>query len=468
MGGSPPLYWQRNHRNVQPTKTLAGAMRTLTKAMPGESLQSVVQYLHRLINVGPGTGSDAELLERFVRGRDESAFALLVWRHGPMILGVCRRVLHHEQDSEDVFQATFLTLARKAGAISKNDALASWLYKVAFRIAWGMRGKSTPLTNQGAALDTKPAGDGDAEVIWRDLRGVLDQEVARLPESYSRPIILCYLEGKTHEEAAELLGWPIGTVASRLARGRERLRQRLTRRGWTLSAGVFATVLAEVAVAAAVPGELVRSTVQAALAYVVGASASVLSAKAVALAEGVLQMMWYSKVKIAFVVLLAVIVTSSGVGWAMHHALAGGDGQGKQVEQMPKVEPPGDAKADNAALLGAEVAKLRADLDAALTKIKSLEDGRQGTPAGHLYRGKPLQFWLDQMKDGDPAFRGEAVHVIGVYAQKDEGLIPILFAALKDDGEYGNEKMRWAVGDRAAESCLANLGKKPFQAFVRS
>ena len=404
--------------------------------MPGESLQSVVQHLHRLIDVGPGAASDAVLLDRFANSRDESAFALLVWRYGPLVLAVCRRVLQHEHDSEDVFQATFLTLARKANSINKKDTLASWLYKVAFRIACRVRAKSPPLTNQTAKLAAKPAADADAEIVWRDLRGVLDQEVARLPAAYSQPIILCYLEGKTHEQAAELLGWPKGTVASRLARGRDRLRQRLLRRGWTLSAGVLATVLAEKAAAAAIPGELVRSTVQAATAYVAGAAAGVLSAKAVLLTEGVLQMMWYSKLKTALVALLAVIVTSAGVGWVMHRAVAGSGTEGTQAEHKPKVEPPSDSKADIAAMR-AEIAKLRTELDAAMKEIKSLKEGRivpqEDRP---FYQGKSVRFWLQQMNDADPQTRAEAVKAIGFLARKKKDLIPVLVEAIKRDGPY--------------------------------
>jgi RNA polymerase sigma factor (sigma-70 family) len=389
--------------------------------MPGDSLQSVVQYLHRIIDVGPGAASDAELLDRFATRRDEAAFALLVYRHGPMILGVCQRVLRHEHDCEDVFQATFLTLARRANSISKKDSLASWLYKVAFRIACRARGKVSMLTNQLASLQGQ--SDPDADVIWRDLRPVLDQEIAQLPESQSRPIILCYLEGKTHEEAAELLGWPKGTLAARLARGRERLRQRLTRRGWTLSAAALATVLADKTGATAISAELMRSTVQAALAYVSGTSVAVLSAKAVALAEGVMQMMWYSKVKMAVVMLLAVALTGSGVGWAM---FAGGAGP-EQAAQKPKAEPAGDQKADIAAMR-AEIAKLRSELDVAIKEIKGLKEGKPE----QLYQGKPARYWLDQLNDADPKYRIVAVNALGALARKDKELISVLVEAMKD------------------------------------
>jgi RNA polymerase sigma factor (sigma-70 family) len=428
--------------------------------MPGDSLQSVVQYLHRIIDVGPGAASDAELLDRFATRRDESAFALLVYRHGPMILGVCQRVLRHEHDSEDVFQATFLTLARRANSISKKDSLASWLYKVAFRIACRARGKAPMLTNQ-AALQGQ--SEPDADVIWRDLRPVLDQEIAQLPESQSRPIILCYLEGKTHEEAAELLGWPKGTLAARLARGRERLRQRLTRRGWTLSAAALAAVLADKAGATAISAELMRSTVQAALAYVSGTSVAVLSAKAVALAEGVMQMMWYSKVKMAVVMLLAVALTGSGVGWAMHHAVAGG--QGVLVQ---KAEAAGDAKTEIAALK-AEIAKLRAELAEAMKEIKNAQGPRLGIGVRQpepLYAGKPLSFYLEQFKDRDPGYRAKAIPIIANFAEENKELIPLLVTALRDDRASDSDKVgTTAIGDYAAMA-LSQVGPDVIPAVI--
>jgi RNA polymerase sigma factor (sigma-70 family) len=202
--------------------------------MPLRSLRAVLKRVRRLVPPAKAGGvTDAALLERFARG-DEAAFELLVWRHGPMVLGACRRVLRHEQDAEDAFQATFLALARRAAAIRKSQSLGGWLYTVAHRVALRAREDRdarpyiAELTGKEPAADPRP---GPAEELARrEVGPLLESEVARLPEKYRAAFVLCYLEGKTNEEAAELLGCPKGTVLSRLARARERLRRRLAGR----------------------------------------------------------------------------------------------------------------------------------------------------------------------------------------------------------------------------------------------
>src|SRR5262249_27726737 len=160
---------------------------------------------------------------------DEAAFEVLLWRHGPMILGVCRRVLDHDADVEDAFQATFLLLVRKAASIQRGASVAAWLYQTAYRVALRARQRSRKRTVTGRSqlVTSDPA----EEVLWRDVRPVLDDEINRLPEKYRVPFIRCYLEGCTNEEAAVEMGCPVGTIHSRLSWARERLRSRLTRRG---------------------------------------------------------------------------------------------------------------------------------------------------------------------------------------------------------------------------------------------
>lgn len=176
--------------------------------------------------------SDTELLERFLAERDEAAFELLVWRHGPMVFAVCRRVLRHTQDAEDASQAAFLLLARKAGEIGRRESVGGWLYTVAYRLALRAKSQSSRHARRRRTLqdiaDDEPGGDPAEQLAWRELSQLLDAELSRIPEKYRTAFILCHLEGKSCEEAAAYLGCPRGTVQSRVGRARQRLRQQLT------------------------------------------------------------------------------------------------------------------------------------------------------------------------------------------------------------------------------------------------
>jgi RNA polymerase sigma-70 factor (ECF subfamily) len=215
--------------------------------------------------------SDECLLEKFLsRGGSEAdqAFQALVERHGPMVLGICRHVLNQHQDAEDAFQATFLVLARKADSIRNRRVIAGWLHEVAHRIAIKARASAVrrrTLERQGMAMSpsTVEMNNQDQAVAWNELRPVLHAEVERLPERYRIPVILSYLEGKTNEEVAALLQWPVGTVKGRLSRARDLLRSRLMRRGLTLSAAFLMTALSHGTVfAEVVPADLVKRTVR--------------------------------------------------------------------------------------------------------------------------------------------------------------------------------------------------------------
>src|SRR5262245_8799354 len=206
---------------------------------------TVLGFLHRLTGPTAGEGeSDGQLLARFVARRDEAAFTGLLHRHGPMVLGLCRRALGNVQAAEDAFQATFLVLAKKAASIRRREAVGSWLYGVAYRIAARIREQDLR-RRTAEARAVRPTEEGpDLDSAWRELQTVLDDALHRLPEKYRAPVLLCYLEGLTHEEAAARIGCPVGTVRSRLARGRQRLRDGLARRGLTMSATAFAAALA--------------------------------------------------------------------------------------------------------------------------------------------------------------------------------------------------------------------------------
>jgi RNA polymerase sigma factor (sigma-70 family) len=205
--------------------------------------------------------TDGQLLDRYVKTRDESAFETLLRRHGPMVLGLCRRSLQDDHEAEDAFQATFLTLVNNARSIRKQDSLGSWLYGVAHRVTLKAKiraGKRNRLT-QGETMSVE---DLDSQADLQEIRPVLHEEVGRLPEKYRAPIVLCYLEGQTHEEAARQLEWPVGTVKGRLSRAREMLHSRLSRRGIALTLGLIALLRKDAT--AAVPESLVESTVRAA------------------------------------------------------------------------------------------------------------------------------------------------------------------------------------------------------------
>src|SRR5262245_44282742 len=187
--------------------------------------------------------SDGCLLERYVSRQDEGAFAALLERHGPMVLGVCRRLLKNGPDADDAFQATFLVLLRKADSISKRESVGSWLYGVAYRIA--LRAKTTANRQQASERQVEDMASTRSHCPFGtpEARSILDEELQRMPEKYRQAVILCYLEGHTTEEAATQLGCPFGTVSSRLARARDMLRTRLTRRGLTVASSAVAALV---------------------------------------------------------------------------------------------------------------------------------------------------------------------------------------------------------------------------------
>ncbi len=290
-------------------------------------LHTIVKRLHGLTQGrGTATLSDGLLLERFARHQDEAAFATLLERHGPMLLAVCRRLLPNWADADDAFQATFLVLASRPGAIRRRESVASWLHGVARRVAHRARQRDSCRRQVALPADLPAANEEDpARALDRqDLRTVLDKELAQLPPKYLAPLVLCYLEGQTNAEAAAQLGLPLGTVQNRLFRARERLRCRLIRRGITISAALLGASLAPHA-SAAVPAALAENTLQTAFLFAAGRAASASSAGAVALSQGVLRTMLLSSVQRAAVILLALAVLGIAVGLGVRQVLAGGE-----------------------------------------------------------------------------------------------------------------------------------------------
>ncbi|HLJ97566.1 MAG TPA: sigma-70 family RNA polymerase sigma factor, partial [Gemmataceae bacterium] len=266
--------------------------------------------------------TDQQLLDDFAVHRDDSAFAALVSRHGSMVLRVCRRVLCHEQDAEDAFQATFLVLARNSASIRKRAALAPWLHGVAYRIAMKAKRSAarrrTHETRRGVLTPRLVPNP-----TWDDVQVVLDEEIERLPERFRTAFVLCILEGKSRPEAAAELGIKEGTVSSRLSRARQRLQQQLGRRGIELSALLAALSVAENA-SRAVPAALVRTTLRWGLLVAAGGTAVEMIPTHVAiLATGVTKAMFLTKAKIATAMLLTLTLMAGGVGVLTHQVRAG-------------------------------------------------------------------------------------------------------------------------------------------------
>ncbi len=277
-----------------------------------------LRYL-RTLTARQATGllSDQQLLERFLHERSEASFAALVARHGPMVLSVCRRILQHAQDAEDAFQATFLVLARKAGTIRKQTSLGSWLHGVAYHSAECLRAKTRRRAAHERRLDAPPPGEAMDDITWRELRAVLDEELRSLPEKYRAPLVLCYLEGRTQDEAARQLGWSKNTFRRRLESARNALGRRLTRRGITLSAALTVPLLIDCAAQASLPPLLVASTVRAGLSSALGnAVGDIVSAQVAALAEGATGTLLAKKASVILVLLMSLTL---GIGGLLAH-----------------------------------------------------------------------------------------------------------------------------------------------------
>jgi RNA polymerase sigma factor (sigma-70 family) len=292
----------------------------------------LLQHIRRAAGTGlAAQPPDGQLLERFTAHREEAAFTALVRRHGPMVLNVCRSVLRHEQDAEDALQATFLVLAKKAYSIRRPEAVAGWLHEVAYRVAVKAQADAARRRAQERRAVPMAAADPTLDMTLRDLRRVLHEELRRLPEKYRLPLVMCYLEGRSHGEAAGVLGWSKGAFRGRLDRGREHLRRRLAGRGVTLAALLCAATVAPRAAAEPLVRSVVRSAV---LSGGGGAAAGSVSVRVSSLAEGVIQAMFTSKLKIATALLLAVGLVATGAGALAHQALTA------------REQPPGREKSD--------------------------------------------------------------------------------------------------------------------------
>jgi RNA polymerase sigma factor (sigma-70 family) len=284
--------------------------------MTDTTLTTVVRSLRGLCTPADAREEpDGQLLSAFLTGHDETAFTTLVGRHGPMVLGVCRRVLHHAQDAEDCFQATFLLLARRGASIRKRESLGSWLHGVAFRMANNSkRAGARRRRHEAQARPTTPANPAWT-AAWHEVQALLDEEVQRLPAAYREAFVLCCLEGTGCAEAARRLGLQEGTVWSRVNRARGQLRARLARRGVVLTALLGAATVSGNVARAEVARALTSLTVRAAARVAAGESPrSLVSSQVAALLERVNQAMFTSKLKVTSLLLLALCLAGVGFG----------------------------------------------------------------------------------------------------------------------------------------------------------
>jgi RNA polymerase sigma factor (sigma-70 family) len=315
--------------------------------MNAEPINAVLQHLRRQAAAEASAHlSDAQLLSRFLDAREEGAFAALLHRHGPMVWRVCRRALGRRHDAEDVFQATFLTLVTKGSGIRKLDSLAAWLHGVAARLAARVQQRNGRTVN--AAPDPRQPGADLAEQAGRrEEQAAFDEELARLPDRLRLPLVLCYLEGKTRDEAAEQLGWSLGTFKRRLDSARKLLAGRLAVRGVELGAVLLGLSLASESALAAAPSALAGATCIAAAKVAAGAAVrEALSAQAALLVEGASGVAG-GKLKLTVLFVAGVLALAGGVGLAFGPprerpppASASAPALPPPAEQPPPVEPP--------------------------------------------------------------------------------------------------------------------------------
>jgi RNA polymerase sigma factor (sigma-70 family) len=340
------------------------------------STNGIIHRVRRLLrHAEPAT--DAELLARFIADRDAEAFALIVRRHGPMVHGVCRRVLRNAADADDAFQATFLLLARRARSLRHQRLVGNWLYGVAYRTALEARRAAAvrrARERRAAEMKTQPPATDEPSP---DLREVLDRELAALPDVYRAAVVLCDLEGLSRKDAAERLGWAEGTLSGRLFRARSLLAARLARLGLAVPAAGVGLVASA---SAAVPPALAESTIRIGVLVAAGEAAAVVAAPAAALMEGVMKAMLLTKLKTmaTVVVVGCAVLTTAVAGWQANAVGASAatlvEGQNEPARRAAQRDPDKDRIAQLERERD-ELLKIVRDLKERLQKLEADRDG---------------------------------------------------------------------------------------------
>jgi RNA polymerase sigma factor (sigma-70 family) len=308
---------------------------------------SLLHHLRRVALQALGEQrTDGQLLEHFISRRDETAFEALLRRHGPMVRGVCRRILGDVHAADDAFQATFLVLVRKAASVRPREAVGNFLYGVAYRTALEARRRMARWRAHEMPLPNVPQPERESSDRWQELRPLLDREINRLSEKYRLPVVLCELEGRSRKEVARQLAIPEGTLSSRLATARKKLAARLARYGLAFSGASLAALLAENTASACVPPALSGATVKAAMLIAAAPAAlGVVSTTVTTLTEGVLKAMFIAKIKTATIVLCGVAALGVGTGGVVYQTRAGA-ADPQKLERVAQERPKRVAEVD--------------------------------------------------------------------------------------------------------------------------
>lgn len=392
--------------------------------------------------------TDGELLARFLATGEQSAFEIVVRRHSALVFGICTRILGTTHDAEDAAQAVFLTLAHKASSLRQYGSIAGWLYRVAFNVAQRTREASQRRSNRereaGARMESQQAGNaGDADrAEWEELKPLLDTELHALPEKYRLPLILHYVEGRTQEEIATLMGCSYGAISGRLNHARNVLRERLQRRGLAVSPAVLFLLIPKFS-PVALPEGIVTASAKAAVLIAAGNAAApgLVSTQAAALTQGALRMMYMSKLKIAAVVLFGVVALT-GAGVVTFHAAASDN----QTAPRPTVRAAAPAAAATPAPAPAPAPTVTAGdkasdkpVDAAVAAVPKVPTAAE------------IQGWIGNLGSDDLATRTAA------------------FTSLRNCGEAAREALTKAAGakSRAGESATTLLAEIPTHAILQ-